>query len=391
MSEIRAALAASEVLGLKDYSGSRKAPSRVRWVPRLIDDIKVLRTLFDLPTPPKRVIRPSQKALVIYGFGDASGSGFGSSIQISDKLIYKSGQWNPAHQLESSNYRELSNLVYTLEESHRAGLLVETEIFLFTDNSTAEAAYFKGTSSSRLLFELVLRLHKIQMHNELLIHFVHVAGKRMIAQGTDGLSRGITCHGALQDGNLMQFIPLHLSVLDRQPTPITEWVTYWFGSAGPFDWLQPKDWFHLGHLSSKCVWTPPPAAVSAALEQLALSVHKRPQHMHLVIIPRLLTMYWRKLLNKICDLVFYVPIGTDLWSTSQFEPLIVGLSLPLCRHPPWKLRQTPMLDRVDRLLRGLPLSDSRWGGSILRQLLQQSGSLDSLQSSVVWPLLQTTR
>jgi hypothetical protein len=166
---------------------------------------------------------------------------------------------------------------------------------------------------------------------------------------------------------------------------------YWFVAPGEFVWLEPKDWFHLGHRAPRCVWTPLPAAASTALEQLAISTHKRPQHTHLVIVPRLLTMHWRKLLNKICDLVFYIPVGTDLWPDSQFEPLIVGLSLPLSRHPPWKLRSTPMLDRVDRLLRGLPLSDCRWGRSILRELLKQARSLDSMQSSVVRPLLQASR
>jgi hypothetical protein len=54
---------------------------------------------------------------------------------------------------------------------------------------------------------------------------------------------------------------------------------------------------------------------------------------------------WRKLLNKICDLTFTIPIGSDLWDSPQFEPLLVGLYLPLSRHKPWKLRGTPLLDR----------------------------------------------
>jgi hypothetical protein len=69
--------------------------------------------------------------------------------------------------------------------------------------------------------------------------------------------------------------------------------------------------------------------------------------MHLVIIPRLLTAVWRRHLNKICDLVFTLPIGNDLWTDSQFEPLIIGLSLPLSRHAPWKLRGTPLLDGLE--------------------------------------------
>jgi hypothetical protein len=81
---------------------------------------------------------------------------------------------------------------------------------------------------------------------------------------------------------------------------------------------------------------PPPAAAEAALEQLAKAIHKQPQHMHLILVPCLMTAYWHKLLGKICTLTFTVPAGTDIWSISHFEPLISGFYLPLIRHYPWK-------------------------------------------------------
>jgi hypothetical protein len=109
--------------------------------------------------------------------------------------------------------------------------------------------------------------------------------------------------------------------------------------------------------------------------------------MHLVIIPRLMTALWRKLLGKICDLIFTVPIGISVWSHSQFEPLIIGLYLSLSRHKPWKLRGTPMVERVERLLRDLPMSDLGWGRNILQQLLKQSRDLETMQESMVRCLL----
>ena len=42
---------------------------------------------------------------------------------------------------ESSNYHELANLVLAIEEAHQDGLLKGVELFMFTDNSTAEAFY----------------------------------------------------------------------------------------------------------------------------------------------------------------------------------------------------------------------------------------------------------
>ena len=90
----------------------------------------------------------------------------------------------------TSNYREMRNLVETLEKNGMDGDLAGKEIFLFTDNSTAESIAHKGSSTSPLSFELVVRLCKLSMKCLCSINIYHVAGTRMIAQGSDGLSRG---------------------------------------------------------------------------------------------------------------------------------------------------------------------------------------------------------
>ena len=64
---------------------------------------------------------------------------------------------------------------------------MEAEVFLFTDNSTAEAVYFKGNSSLRKLFELMLRLQKLEMDSILIFHVIHAAGNRMIEEGGHGV------------------------------------------------------------------------------------------------------------------------------------------------------------------------------------------------------------
>jgi hypothetical protein len=78
----------------------------------------------------------------------------------------------------------------------------------------------------------------------------------------------------------------------------------------------------------------PPAGADVAIEQLAYSINKRFQHTHVVLVPRLMTARWRKLIGKVCNLVFTVPIGSHVWALSQFEPLTAELYLPLSRHKP---------------------------------------------------------
>ena len=41
--------------------------------------------------------------------------------------------------------------------------LQDVELFVFTDNLVFESLFYKGESKIPLLFELVLRLHKVQM------------------------------------------------------------------------------------------------------------------------------------------------------------------------------------------------------------------------------------
>jgi hypothetical protein len=59
---------------------------------------------------------------------------------------------------------------------------------MFTDNFVTECYYFQGTSASPILFELVLRLRKLELLYRCKIHMVHISVTRMIVQGTDGLS-----------------------------------------------------------------------------------------------------------------------------------------------------------------------------------------------------------
>jgi hypothetical protein len=134
-----------------------------------------------------------------------------------DILTVREGVWEPGAAKLSSNYRELSNLVETLEEGVASCQLLNTEYFLFTDNTTAELVFHNGTSSSPLLFELALRLHTLEMRGDFQFHMVHVAGTRMIAQGSEGISQGCLSEGVMSGKAMLSYIPLHLSALDRPP------------------------------------------------------------------------------------------------------------------------------------------------------------------------------
>jgi hypothetical protein len=161
--------------------GMDAPPPKVRPVKRLKDDLKALHELTDFEEPPRRKARLGKAARAVCGFGDASKDGFGASIDIDGKgVVWRSGVWNVSIREESSNFREFRNLVESIERFVASDDLRGHELFMFTDNSTAESPFFKGTSSSEKLFDLVLRLRKIEMEGNLTIYLIHVAGTRMI-------------------------------------------------------------------------------------------------------------------------------------------------------------------------------------------------------------------
>jgi hypothetical protein len=67
---------------------------------------------------------------------------------------FRIGLWSAAAEEESSNFKELKNLVDTVDEEAKAGRLQNCEFFLFTDNSTAESCFYRGSSKSRHLHAL---------------------------------------------------------------------------------------------------------------------------------------------------------------------------------------------------------------------------------------------
>ena len=153
-----------------------------------------------------------------------------------------------------------------LERACDEGLLNGAEVFMFTDNSVAERAYFQGTASTRLLFDLILRLKLLENRGGCILHLVHVGGTRMISSGVDGLSRGDTTSGVMGGQSLKTFVPIHLDVLEREPH-LRQWLASWAVDAdgGPGHFLRPTEW-ESAHQRERChVWTPAPAAASAAV------------------------------------------------------------------------------------------------------------------------------
>jgi len=202
----------------------------------------------------------------------------------------------------------------------------------------------------------------------------------MIAQGSNGLSRGDQNAGVMAGRDMLSFVPLNLSAFD-QSSNLKDWVLSWASTqtdSAPASVLSESDWPCAHPSQGTYVWAPPPAAMSAAVEWLALSIHKRSASTHIVVVPRLMTAWWRKILNKAADLIVTIPTGVRVWGIDQHEPLMCAICLPLSRNEPWRHKGTPRTTRVLCTLSELWKNDFERGRGVLCQLLGEARDLAAL-------------
>jgi len=105
-----------EKLGVGELDVDMNPPPRVKAVPRLKTDIRALKA-FTGPAKPVRLrVRPVGSSAVIFIFGDASGTGFGTSlwVQGGSKVHIDEGLWKAIFSAWSSNFREMKNFALKL-------------------------------------------------------------------------------------------------------------------------------------------------------------------------------------------------------------------------------------------------------------------------------------
>jgi hypothetical protein len=69
---------------------------------------------------------------------------------------------------------------------------------------------------------------------------IHVAGERMKAQGTDGVSQGQLTEGVMNGESMLSFLPIHKTALERHPR-LKCWVIDTMGPGLTF--LKTDGWF----------------------------------------------------------------------------------------------------------------------------------------------------
>ena len=382
-------------------------PNKVTPAARLRGDLLELQRIMSPSKPPNRLLRSLGFKTVIYSFADASGAGFGSTWTAKGKTMFRVGTWGEDTKGKSSNYREMRNLLETIQNMGKDGRLNGSEIFLFTDNSTSEAAFYKGSSKSRLLHEMVGKMRAFELSEGCKIIVVHISGKRMQCQGVDGLSRGNMLEGIMQNNDVLRYIPLHISALNRMGgEKLLTWIKSWMGKGEQLITLSTEDWFIRAHdivgykqgvtlltepvyQQGLFLWSPPPALAEVACEELRKARNKRQVSTHVFICPRLMSPYWRSHLYRSADLIFEIPPGEYYWPQDNFEPLTVALFFPFLSHNPWQLKRTQAFLDMEDVLRRMWKERGGAQGALLCKFWAQARRLDNLSSRMVRHMLQS--
>jgi hypothetical protein len=212
-----------------------EAPVKVRAVPRLQRDVACLLELTGSRNPPQQLYQ-AKHVMAFFVIGDASGLGKGVAVVEQYGVDYESGPWRMRWRKKSSSVREAENLTDRVERLVKDELLFEHEVFVMTENTALEGAYYKGHSPSEKLNDIVFRLHKAEWDGGFLLHVLHILGKRMKATGVDGLSRGDLAEGILAGADPFSFFPFNLGANKRSKGAVSAWVRDWWRTKRGEDW-----------------------------------------------------------------------------------------------------------------------------------------------------------
>ncbi|KAL7564920.1 hypothetical protein ACA910_009407 [Epithemia clementina (nom. ined.)] len=146
----------------------------------------------------------------------------------------------------------------------------------------------------------------------------------------------------MQGGNMLEYVTLILTALQRQPELVEAFIQYLTQPSKDWQFLEPKEWYHIPHNSNgNFIWMPHPCLGDVAVYLLAESHHICPWNLHILVIPSIMAGCYQKMLYKTADFVCTLPFGNELWpKETEYEPLTMAFVFPSLSRAPWRIRCT---------------------------------------------------
>ena len=139
-------------------------------------------------------------------------------------------------------------------------------------------------------------------------------------------------------------LPLDVGALDRAGG-IYQWIINWWGCQ-PLIKLDHVGCFTRGKGSESYIGSPLLAEMETSMHMIAESRHNRPYVLHIIVCPRFMTHFWRKVLRKYTNLMFTIPTGLSVWPNNFHETFYTSLILPIIRRRnlkgPWVVEESQL-------------------------------------------------
>jgi hypothetical protein len=266
---------------------------------------------------------------------DGSGVGTGGCAYLEDlsSVSTWSADWAPSFRHFSSNMKELMSVQVAVRRQLRifnkygSCLMARRVVLHYTDNVVTAGILRNGSSTNPDLLAVARSIMSMCSEMEAEFIVVHVSGKRMIEQGTDGLSRDAKTGPVAAEQWRLALQPIvdpalrstwHqvLSKLLDAPLVVRE------QSAAPSE------------LAGACsLFFASPWVVSTLAERILIAQNMDLKTMAVVVIPRRCQQLFSRSLRRFVLLPQVLP-GGPLWSESELEPLCVYVLRPFTPPPP---------------------------------------------------------
>jgi hypothetical protein len=306
-----------------------------------------------------------QSGTLVTTWGDGSGTGAGGTLEIRGEagpkpMLTWMGTWSPSIQSFSSNWRELRTLYQTLQRQRDNSALRNSTVFYFTDNLVSYYIMASGSSTSPELHRLVLQIKRLELVMACHLEVIHVPGKLMIHQGTDGLSRGLW-----MTPERTRWSSLTESSVALEPVPFCWHLAHWvestigiahgsfaqhFGSLDPWTFALVKNRW--------TIWTPTPEVARQALSFFLDCWVEQPLTTGAAfLVPRILQRTWSHVSHSVIEypavLPHNLPVECSYRSDIPFVLLVVPPHIrslppvldeaPTARAPAWIRQQVESL------------------------------------------------
>ncbi len=260
-------------------------------------------------------------------WGDGSGTGTGGTIDVRGlEVIQWMGAWLPVALVCTSNWKELNTLKMTLEQlwqdpPRRKGVC-GTTVFYFTDNEVTYYIGHSGSSKEPALHRLIMRIKDLEVKLNVHLEVVHVPGTSMIAQGTDGLSRGVWIgwgHSADPSRTYTKQV--------FEPCCLNRSIACWAGAtcntAIPTLGYWDAPWRAIDVLHRFTIWAPPPPVARQLISWLMDLWTESPlDTSFMLVVPRVMQRDWAYL-SRYCQRIGCFP------REDVPEDYIPGLPIPV--------------------------------------------------------------